>query len=126
LTADEDVLRRMNDAVGSGDVQAFSEGLHPDVVWEHNIGGGSLEEGTYRGREAVVQLFERILEPWEYMRLELEEVKRSDEGALLVKGEMHSKHLTTATEIKTPYEQRLQFEDGLILRARINFGPLGP
>jgi ketosteroid isomerase-like protein len=121
---DEEVVRRMNDAVAKGDVQAFSEGLHPDVVWEHNVGGGSLEEGTYRGRESVAQLFERILEPWEYMRLELREVARSDEGALLVKGEMHSKHSTTAAEIRTPYEQHLEFENGQLLRARMNFGPL--
>jgi ketosteroid isomerase-like protein len=124
LTSDEEVMRRMIEAVGSGDVHAFSEGLHPDVVWEHNVGGGSLEEGTYRGRESVAQLFERILEPWEYMRLELQEVERSDEGALLIKGEMHSKHSTTAAEITTPYEQRLEFENGLLLRARMNFGPL--
>jgi ketosteroid isomerase-like protein len=113
----------MNDAVGSGDVQAFSEGLHPDVVWEHNVGGGSLEEGTYRGRESVTQLFERIIEPWEYMRLELRKVERSDDGALLINGEMHSKHSTTAAEIKTPYEQQLEFENGLLKRAQMSFGP---
>jgi ketosteroid isomerase-like protein len=124
LTSDEELIRRMNDAVRAGDLDAFAEGLHPEVVWEHNLGGGSVEEGTYRGRENVAQLFQRIIEPWEYMRVEPEEIQRVDEQAFHISGKMLSKHATTKSEILTPYEQRLEFENGLLIRAQMTFGPL--
>jgi ketosteroid isomerase-like protein len=121
LTSDEELIRRMNKAVASRDLDAFSQGLHPEVVWEHNIGGGSLEEGTYRGREEVIRLFERVVEPWEYMRVEPDEIKQVEDGSVLVRGKMRSKHSTVEAEIVTPYEQRFEIEDGLLRRARMNF-----
>jgi hypothetical protein len=42
-----------------------------------------------------------------------------------VKGRMRSKHATTEAEIITRYEQRCEFEDGLLVRVRMTFGPLG-
>jgi ketosteroid isomerase-like protein len=48
------ILREVNEAVARGDPAAVATRLHPDVVWEQNIGTGSPEEGVYRGREAVV------------------------------------------------------------------------
>jgi ketosteroid isomerase-like protein len=115
----------MYDAVAAGDMRAFSERLHPDIVWEHNIGGGSPEEGTYRGRDDVKRLVERIIEPWESMRLEPEQIEQVEEGTFLVRGKMHMKHATAASEILTPYEQRFEIEDGLVVRGRMTFGQLG-
>ncbi len=57
-------IRELHAAVGRGDFQALSTLVHPDVVWEHNLGLGSPEEGVYRGRESVIALHERILEAW--------------------------------------------------------------
>jgi ketosteroid isomerase-like protein len=124
LTSDEELIRRMSQAVGERDLDTFSGALHPEVVWEHNLGGGSPEEGTYHGRENVAQLFERIVEPWEYMRVEPKEIQRTDEGVFHISGKMLSKHATTEAEILTPYEQRLEFKDGLLIRAQMTFGPL--
>jgi ketosteroid isomerase-like protein len=124
LRPDNELIRRMNFAVGERDLDTFVDGLHPDVVWEHNLGGGSPEEGTYRGRENVAQLFQRIIEPWEYMRVEPHEIQQIDEGAFHISGKMFSKHVTTDAEILTPYEQRLEFENGLLIRAQMTFGPL--
>jgi hypothetical protein len=72
-----------------------------------------------------VRLFGRIIEPWEYIRAEPGEIRRLDDGAYLVKGELHSKHSTAAGEIVTPYEQRFEIEEGLLVRARVTFGRLG-
>jgi ketosteroid isomerase-like protein len=121
LTSDEDVIRQMYDAVAAGDLKAFAERMHPDVVWLHNPGGGSPEEGTYRGRDEVLRLFERVLEPWEYMRLEPDSIERLDDGDLDVRGKMRSKHATTAAEIVTPYEQRFEVKEGLLVRAQMTF-----
>ena len=66
-------------------MRTVSSGMHPDVVWEHNLGVGSPEEGVYRGRDSVVALFERILEPWEYMRAEPREIR--DLGGRRLRGQ---------------------------------------
>jgi ketosteroid isomerase-like protein len=125
LRPEEELLRQLYDAVAAGDMQAFSDRLHPDIVWEHNIGGGSPEEGTYRGRESVRRLLERIIQPWEYMRVEPDQIEQVEEGTFFVRGKMRSKHATTEAEIVTPYEQRFEVEDGLLVHARMTFSRLG-
>jgi ketosteroid isomerase-like protein len=37
-------VRAMNAAIARQDLQALVERIHPDVEWEHNLGGGSPEE----------------------------------------------------------------------------------
>jgi hypothetical protein len=118
----DDVVREMNAAVGRRDVGAFVERCQADAVWEHNPGGGSPEEGTYRGRDEIKRLFERIVEGWEYLRLVPNELRKTDPGTYLVRGEMHFKHATSETEIVEPYEQQLEFHDGLLSKARMVFG----
>ena len=118
-------IRAMNDAIGRADLQAIGELLDEDVVWEHNPGVGSPEEGLYRGREAVVRLFERILEPWQYMRLESVEVNELEHGAYLVKGEIRAKHRTSDLEVVTPYEQRLEIRDALLVKGRVTMEAAG-
>jgi ketosteroid isomerase-like protein len=115
-------LRRTFDAISAGDIKTAAQGLHPDIVWEHNPGVGSPEEGTYRGREEVAALFARIVAAWEHMRAEPGEISRLDDGAYLVRGELHAKHATSSTEIVTPYEQRLAFRDGLLAEGRMVTG----
>ena len=117
-----DVVREIHGAVERGDLQAFAEKLHPDAVWEHNPGGGSPEEGTYEGRTQIKQLFERILEGWDYMRPVVAEIRNGDGGVYQVRGELHCKHPTSETEIVVPYEQHLEFDGGLLSKGRMVFG----
>jgi ketosteroid isomerase-like protein len=119
VTSDEDVIRKVAGAVENHDMRAVSEQMHPDVVWEHNIGAGTPEEGIYRGREDVTELFERILEPWEYMRIVPQEIRTVSPGKYTVRGELHAKHGTTDREVVTPYEQQVEIEEGLLVKARM-------
>jgi ketosteroid isomerase-like protein len=119
-TADQ--VRALNEAVGSGDIDRFVEGMHPDVVWEHNPGSGSPEEGEYRGRERVRRLFERIYEGWEYMRPVPTEMREVEPGVYLVRGELRCKHSATDNVIVAPYEQRLEIRDGLTAKGRMVIG----
>ena len=48
MNPDFDRIREVNDAMQAGDLQTVSESLHPEIVWEHNLGVGSPEEGIYR------------------------------------------------------------------------------
>ena len=38
--SDVDVIHEVSDAVAKGDPAAIAGRLHPDIVWEHNIGVG--------------------------------------------------------------------------------------
>jgi hypothetical protein len=58
------------------------------------------------------------------VRVEPEEIQRAEEGVFHISGKMLSKHATTEAEILTPYEQRLEFDNGLLKRARMTFGPV--
>ena len=105
-----------------GDVRMVSDRLHPDVVWEHNLGVGSPEEGVYRGRESVVALLEGILEPWEYLRPEPREIRDLGDGAFDLRGELYAKHSTSATEIVSSYVQHFQLTDGLVVKGQMITG----
>ena len=118
------LIGEMNAAVARRDVEAFLDHCQPDAVWEHNPGGGSPEEGTYEGRDAIKTLFERILEGWEYMRPVVNELSETATDVYVVRGELHCKHPTAAAEMVVPYEQRVEFRDGLLARGRMVLGAL--
>jgi ketosteroid isomerase-like protein len=120
--SEDDHIRELNEAVASNDLRRFTEGMHPDAVWEHNPGSGSPEEGVYEGRDEIRQLFERILEGWEYMRPTPTEIRELESGVYLVRGELHSKHTATENVIVSQYEQRLEIRDGLMAKGRMVIG----
>jgi ketosteroid isomerase-like protein len=122
VNEDVERIREINEAFGRADLDAVSASLREDAVWEHNLGRGTPEEGTYEGRDSIVRLLARILEPWEYIHLEPHEMRRLDGGTYLVRGEMHSKHRTSDAEVRTSYEQRIEIEDGLIARGAMTIG----
>jgi ketosteroid isomerase-like protein len=99
-----------------GDVQGVSKFLHPDAVWEHNIGVGSPEEGVYRGRESLIALYERILEPWEELRPRMRRFRVLGPGRYEVDGVLEAKHATSRVEIVTPFTQMLELRDGLLTK----------
>jgi ketosteroid isomerase-like protein len=115
------LLREYGAAVAASDLDRARELIHPDAVWEHNLGSGSPEEGVYEGREAIVGLFSRIVEVWEYLWPETRDVFPL-EGGYRVLGVLHSKHRLTAAEVATPYEQYFELRDGLLYRARMSIG----
>ena len=122
MKSDLDRIRKVNEAVSAGDPRSAAALLHPDVVWEHNLGTGSPEEGVYRGRDTVMALFERILEPWEQLRTEPREVRALGGGAFDIRGELHAKHSTSAVEVESPYVQHVQVRDGLVVEGRMTTG----
>jgi ketosteroid isomerase-like protein len=122
VTSNDDHIYELNDAVGSNDLRRFTEGMHPDAVWEHNPGSGSPEEGIYEGREQIRHLFERILEGWEYMRPTPTEIVELEPGVYRIRGEMYCKHTATENVIVEQYQQRLEIRDGLMARGRMVIG----
>lgn len=115
----EENIHEINEALASSDFGRFFEGVHPDALWEHNLGSGSPEEGVYEGREQIRKLFERILVGWEYMRPRPTEIRELEPGVYLVRGELHCKHPATENVFVERYEQRLEVRDGLLVKGRM-------
>jgi ketosteroid isomerase-like protein len=122
VNSDFERIRSINDAMQAGDLETVAESLHPEVVWEHNLGVGSPEEGVYRGRDNVVGLLGRIVDTWEYLRPEPREIRALGGGSFAVRGELHAKHSTSATEIVSPYVQHFQLKDGLLVKGEMVTG----
>ena len=122
VKSDLDRIRKLNDAVAGGDVRGFTGRMHPDAVWEHNPGTGSPEEGVYEGREPIGQLFERILEGWEYMRPTPTEIRELERGTYLVRGELHCKHTTPRTRSWSHTSSAWRSRDGRMARCRMVVG----
>jgi ketosteroid isomerase-like protein len=118
----EQTINELNEAAARDDIASFVAHLHPDAVWEHNIGKGSPEEGIYRGREEIGRLLERILEGWEYLRLTANEIRELEPEVYRIRGEMHCKHADWETEIVEPYEQQVEFRGELMVRGRMVLG----
>ncbi len=123
MTSTLDLVSALNDAVERRNWEAVRQQLHPDVVWRHNIGVGSPEEGEYRGLEAVLALYERITEMWDSMRSVPTEIREAGRGVVAINGELHAKHGGAETELVTPYAQRLEFQDGVLVRGEMVTGP---
>ncbi len=119
-----EVIREVNGAIAAGNPRAAAERLHPDIIWEHNIGAGTPEEGVYRGRESLIQLFERVVETWEYIRPEPDSIDRLEDGRYHVKGALRIKHRTSDAEIGSPYEQHLEIRDLLLVKGEMKSGEI--
>jgi ketosteroid isomerase-like protein len=119
-----EVIREVNEAIASGDPRAAAERVHPDVVWEHNIGTGSPEEGVYRGRESLIRLFERVVETWEYIRPEPHRIDRLEDGRYRVSGDLRAKHRSSDTEIGSSYEQHVEVRDLLLVKGEMKTGEI--
>lgn len=122
MTEVRDLIREVNDAVERKDFEAISQQLHPEAVWRHNIGLGTIEEGEYVGRDSVIALFRRIVEPWERMCPRVLEMRDVTDHAVMIKGELRVKHGAMATEIVTPYEQLVEVRSGLLFRGEMVTG----
>jgi ketosteroid isomerase-like protein len=70
---DLSVVRRMYDALARGDVFTFMGGLDPEIEWTVAPGFPYAEGNPYRGRDAVMQLFGRIMGEWKSFKIVGEE-----------------------------------------------------
>jgi len=122
--SDVEVINAVSDAIGKGDLAAAEPRLHPDIVWEHNIGVGSPDEGVYRGRASVLALFGRIVEAWDSIRPERHIIERLDDGRYRIRGELVAKHRTSDAEIRTSYEQHVEVLDGEMVKGTMKTGEI--
>src|SRR5205085_5207635 len=68
------------------------------------------------------RLLGRLVEGWAYQRPEPDDIREVDAGVYVVTGALHSKHMDADSEIVSPYRQRLEFRDGLLVKSRLTTG----
>jgi ketosteroid isomerase-like protein len=78
-----EIVRHVVEAINRGDADAFVATVSPDVEWEDAV---FWTEGprTFRGRAGVREWLNQILEPWESVHLEAEEVTDVSDGRFVV------------------------------------------
>ncbi len=76
-----EVVRAMNEAYESGEIERSLEYLDPEVEWRGTVGGVE-EKHVVRGRDEVVAAFIESLATWE--RLSLDYVRYIDAGDQVV------------------------------------------
>jgi ketosteroid isomerase-like protein len=59
---------------------------------------------------------EDMQEEWEYLRVEIDELRDGADGAVVILGCFHNKTRTSGVEVDLPVGWVLRFEDGLISR----------
>ena len=79
----EELVRQVVDAANRQDADAFVATVSPGVEWEDAL---VWTEGAraYRGRAEVRDWLEHVLEPWEDLQMEAEEITDASDGRLLV------------------------------------------
>ncbi|MEK6326170.1 MAG: nuclear transport factor 2 family protein [Actinomycetota bacterium] len=117
-----EVVREAVDAVNRGDSDAFIACLRPDVEWEES--GDVLPglRGVHRGWAEVRKWFdEAVLELWESLHLEVEEITDARDGCVFLELVMTTRGRASGVETQLRFWQVFWLTDGKVAR-RQRFG----
>jgi ketosteroid isomerase-like protein len=111
-----DLVLSAVDAVNRADVEAFAACFHPDVEWE--VSGEPFPgfEGMYRGHEGVRRWLKQALEPWDSVRLDVEEIIEPRDGWLVVGVLMTTRGGGSGVETQLRLWQVFLVDDGQVTR----------
>jgi ketosteroid isomerase-like protein len=83
--ANVELVRRVYEAFGRGDVDALFAAMEPDIEWDESE--GMPYGGVYRGREAIVEnVFGPILADVEEFTADPDEILRLDDARVMARG----------------------------------------
>jgi ketosteroid isomerase-like protein len=114
------VARELIEAVNRRDLDAFLARVRPDVEWDDREGWPGIQ-GVYRGRDGVRDWWERFLEVWESVEVEVDEITEGpdDNVVLEVSGAFRGGSSGVRTEIRA--WEVLWIVDGLVAKRRLTW-----
>jgi ketosteroid isomerase-like protein len=114
------VARELIDAVNRGDLDAFLTRVRPDVEWDDREGWPGIQ-GVYRGRPGVRDWWERFLEVWESVEVEVHEITEGPDGSVVleVSGAFRGGSSGVPTEIRA--WEVLWIVDGLVAKRQLTW-----
>jgi ketosteroid isomerase-like protein len=115
-----EVARDLVQAVNRRDLDAFLELLRPDVEWDDREGWPGIQ-GVYRGRPGVRDWWERFLEVWESVAVEIDEITEGPDGSVVLEwsGAFRGASSGVPTEIRA--WEVLWIADGLVAKRRLTW-----
>jgi ketosteroid isomerase-like protein len=111
-----EIVRAMNAAYASGDVQAALEALDPKIEWRGTVGGLD-EHAVARGREEVIGAFADNLATWESLELDYEKYIDAGDQVVVFVHEV-ARGRESGAEIETDTAVVFTLQGGKIVRAR--------
>ena len=115
-----DVARNLIDAVNRRDLDAFLGLLRPDVEWDDREGWPGIQ-GVYAGPDGVRDWWDRFMEVWESVAVELEDLTEGPNGSVVmqVSGAFRGESSGVPTEIRA--WEVLWIADGLVARRQLTW-----
>ncbi len=71
-----ELVRKIYELSGGGDVDGFADALADDVVW--HVPGRGANAGAHRGKEAVLAFFGRVIPGLRSFRIEVHDILATD------------------------------------------------
>ena len=115
-----EVARELIDAVNGGDLDAFLSLVRPDVEWDDREGWPGIA-GVYTGPDGVRDWWDRFLEVWDSVAIEIEEIEEGPNGSVMmqVSGAFRGESSGVPTEIRA--WEVLWIADGLVAKRQLTW-----
>jgi ketosteroid isomerase-like protein len=115
-----EVGRALVEAVNRRDLDAFLALVRRDVEWDDSEGWPGIR-GVYRGPDGVRDWWERFLEVWENVEVEVEEARDAPDGRVLlqVTGTFRGEASGVQTEVRA--WELLWIVDGQVARRQLSW-----
>ncbi len=110
------LAKRGVEAFNRRDLDAFAETITPDYEW---VGAflGSVEGGSYRGRDGIARYFSEAEQIWEELSVTGEDFRDLGDTVLVV-GRMAGRGRSSGVQVDTPYTMIVEFRAGRVSRSR--------
>jgi len=112
-----ELAKRGVDALNRRDLDAFAEHCTADVEWFPSM-AGTIEGGSYKGREGMERYFEHYEETWERFRVHNDEY-RSVDDRVLAAGRLEATGRGSGVPVTAPVWTVIEFRGGKMSRARV-------
>jgi ketosteroid isomerase-like protein len=117
-----ETVRRSFEGWNRGDVDAWLEGAHPEIVWSSDV-VRRVEgaEAVYRGTDEMRRYWDEWHTVWD-MTVELTETRDLGETVLAF-GQLHTRGRGSGIGVDQPVAFVFEFDDGLARRVRAYLDP---
>jgi ketosteroid isomerase-like protein len=111
-----EIAKRGIDAFNKRQIDELAETLTADYEW---VGAflGTVEGGSYRGREGMARYFSEAEETWRELNISAEEFRDLGD-TVLVLGRMEGRGRSSGVRVDTPYTMIVEFREGKVSRSR--------